>query len=99
MKGIKNIFLVLWFSANMSDKKNAKEASNIFHSIMKASVTPKKFDAEPCPKCGLLGDFIPPPQKDGKNLVVQYKCPNGHEYSKYVMLKYAKNEATRNISS
>lgn len=83
----------------MPDKKNAKEASNIFHSIMKASVTPKKFDAEPRPKCGLLGDFIPPPQKDGKNLVVQYKCPNGREYSKYVMLKYAKNEATRNISS
>jgi hypothetical protein len=24
------------------DKKNPKEASNIFHSIMKASVTPKK---------------------------------------------------------
>jgi hypothetical protein len=27
------------------DKKNSKEASNIFHSIMKASVTPpKKID-------------------------------------------------------
>lgn len=26
------------------DKKNPKEASNIFHSIMKASVTPKKTD-------------------------------------------------------
>jgi hypothetical protein len=25
------------------DKKNPKEASNIFHSIMKASVTPDKF--------------------------------------------------------
>lgn len=26
----------------MSDKKNPKEASNIFHSIMKASVKPNK---------------------------------------------------------
>ncbi len=30
----------------MSDKKNPKEASNIFHSIMKASVTPKKEGKE-----------------------------------------------------
>jgi len=28
------------------DKKNPKEASNIFHSIMKASVKPKKVDKE-----------------------------------------------------
>jgi hypothetical protein len=26
------------------DEKNPKEASNIFHSIMKVSVTPKKVD-------------------------------------------------------
>lgn len=71
----------------MADEKNPKEASNIFHSIMKASLTPKKFDAEHCPKCGLLADFIPPPAKDGRNLVVQFKCSNGHEFSKYVMLK------------
>jgi hypothetical protein len=37
------------------DKKSPKEASNIFHSIMKASVTPKKIDKaekkkEPKPK-------------------------------------------------
>jgi hypothetical protein len=69
------------------DKKTPKEASNIFHSIMKASVKPKSYDAEPCPKCGLLGEHKPPVQKDGKNLVVQFKCPNGHEYSKYVMIK------------
>jgi len=29
-----------------NDKKNPKEASNIFHSIMKASVTPPKTDKE-----------------------------------------------------
>jgi hypothetical protein len=28
------------------DKKNPKEASNIFHSIMKASVKPKKVETE-----------------------------------------------------
>lgn len=69
------------------DKKTPQEASNIFHSIMKASVKPKSFDAEPCPKCGLLGDFVPPTANDGRNLVVHFKCPNGHEYSKYVMIK------------
>ena len=54
------------------DEKNPK-ASNIFQSIMKVSVKPKSYDAEPCPKCGLLGAFIPPTEKDGKNLVVQYR--------------------------
>jgi hypothetical protein len=35
------------------DKKNPKEASNIFHSIMKAFVTPKKTDKEVvCCFCG-----------------------------------------------
>ncbi len=68
-------------------EKSQQEASNIFHSIMKAFVTPKKFDAETCPKCDLLADFVPPMAKDGKNLIVQFKCPNGHEFSKYVLLK------------
>jgi len=31
-------------------KKGAKEASNIFHSIMKASVTPKKVEKKEKPK-------------------------------------------------
>jgi hypothetical protein len=69
------------------DKKNPKEASNIFHSIMKASVKPNNFAPEKCPKCDLYGNFIPPAAKDGKNLVVQFKCANGHEFSKYVSLK------------
>ncbi len=30
----------------MADEKNPKEASNIFHSIMKASVTPNKLTDE-----------------------------------------------------
>jgi len=71
----------------MSGNKNPKEASNIFHSIMKASVTPQKFDPGKCPKCGLLADFVPPTEKDGRNLVVQFKCPNGHEFSKYITVK------------
>ena len=71
----------------MFKDKARQEASNIFHSIIKASVAPKSYDAEPCPKCGILGDFVPPVAKDGRNLVVQFKCPNGHQYSKYVMIK------------
>ena len=30
----------------MSDKKTPQEASNLFHNIMKASVTPKKTDGD-----------------------------------------------------
>jgi len=73
--------------AKQENNKSPKEASNIFHSIMKASVKPKNYDAEICPKCGLLSDFVPPTAKDGRNLVVQFKCPNGHEFSKYISLK------------
>ncbi|WP_428330459.1 hypothetical protein [Mucilaginibacter sp.] len=69
------------------DKKTHKEASNIFHSIMKASVKQDKFVPEECPKCGAMADFVPPVQKDGKNSVVHYKCPNGHEFSKYISVK------------
>ncbi len=47
-------------------EKNPKEASNIFRSIMTTSVKPKSYDAESCPKCGLLGDFIPPVEKTAK---------------------------------
>jgi len=54
---------------------------------MKASVTPKNFEAEECPKCGLPANFLPSTAKDGRNLVIQFKCPNGHEFSKYLMLK------------
>ena len=32
------------------EKKNPKEASNIFHSIMKASVTPTKKEVKDKPK-------------------------------------------------
>lgn len=55
----------------MSDKKTPKEASNIFHSIMKVTVTPKKVV---CPVCGWLGK--PVPNEPGK-----YKCKRGHEFS------------------
>jgi thiol-disulfide isomerase/thioredoxin len=70
------------------DKKSPKEASTIFHSIMKASVKSKEsYPSETCPKCDAMADFIPPVVKDGKNLVVQYKYPNGHEFSKYLQPK------------
>ncbi|MDR3695639.1 hypothetical protein [Mucilaginibacter sp.] len=42
----------------MSDEKNPKEASNIFHSIMKASVTPPK---KICLYCDLPMKLIQPP--------------------------------------
>lgn len=68
----------------MADEKNPKEASNIFHSIMKASVKPKGFDPEICPDCGLLADFVPPTEREGNNVAVHFKCPNGHKFSKYL---------------
>ncbi|MES2427037.1 MAG: hypothetical protein V4560_08680 [Bacteroidota bacterium] len=49
------------------DKKNPKEASNIFHSIMKASIKPKKVI---CPVCGADAKLI-----SDKN----YECSKGHK--------------------
>ena len=40
----------------MADKKTPQEASNIFHSIMKVTVSPKKVA---CPVCGWLGKPVP----------------------------------------
>ena len=71
----------------MRDKKVIKEASKTFQAIMTTKIPPKKYDPEPCPKCGMNGDHIPPVEKDGRNLVVQFKCPTGHRYSKYIMIK------------
>ena len=60
----------------MSDKKNPKEASNIFRSIMKAIVNPpsKKI----CLYCELPMKLVEPPVKNGKVMVSKYECPNGH---------------------
>ncbi|MDB5010505.1 MAG: hypothetical protein JWQ06_1294 [Mucilaginibacter sp.] len=51
------------------DKKTPQEASNIFHSIMKASVTPNKVK---CPVCGADAKQI-----KGKD----YECVSGHKFS------------------
>ncbi|HEY5325497.1 MAG TPA: hypothetical protein VIJ27_00725 [Mucilaginibacter sp.] len=59
----------------MADNKNPKEASNIFHSIMKASVTPPK---KICLYCDLPMKLIQPPTKMDKVMVSKYECPNGH---------------------
>jgi hypothetical protein len=56
----------------MTEQKNPKEASNIFHSIMKASVTPNKV------KCSVCGGDAKPIAPKSKT----YKCSNGHEFSK-----------------
>lgn len=53
----------------MTDKKSPKEASNIFHSIMKASVKPNKVK---CPICGADAKLI-----KGKD----YECSNGHKFT------------------
>jgi len=64
----------------MADQKNPKEASNIFHSIMKASVKPIKSSSTKCPICGADADQIPPPKREGLILIVKCKCVNGHEF-------------------
>jgi len=53
----------------MSDKKTSQEASNIFHSIMKASVTPIKAK---CPICGANAKKIN---------TEEFECVNGHKFS------------------
>ncbi len=71
----------------MRDKKRQKKGANVFQAIMTTNAPPKNYDAQPCPKCGLSSNFVPPIEKDGRNLVVQFRCPNGHQASKYVMIK------------
>jgi hypothetical protein len=53
----------------MSDQKNPKEASNIFHSIMKSSVKPIKAR---CPVCGANAKKIN---------TEEFECVNGHKFT------------------
>lgn len=53
----------------MADKKTPQEASNIFHSIMKASVKPNKVK---CHVCGV----------DAKKIKSNdYECSKGHKFT------------------
>lgn len=54
----------------MSDQKSPKEASTLFHNIMKASVTPIKAK---CPVCGANGKKIN---------TKEFECVNGHKFEK-----------------
>lgn len=71
-------------------KKSAKEASNTFHNIMKASVSNNPNQnypqVEKCPSCSLYGDFIPPPKVNGRKLILTFKCPNEHLFTKEIDL-------------
>ena len=63
------------------DKKNPKEASNIFHSIMKASVSQQPKIVK-CDVCGLAAEAEAPIAIGDNKVKVTYKCANGHEFSK-----------------
>lgn len=67
-----------FLSLIMPEKKNPKEASHIFHGIMKASVTRKKYNAEPCALNVACLVTLCPSRKRWVNLIVQFKCPNDH---------------------
>ena len=63
------------------DKKNPKEASNIFHSIMKASVSnPLPYDESECPYCGEMGKKLTQRRKGKDKMSFTYKCPNDHTF-------------------
>lgn len=62
--------------------KNPQEASNIFHSIMKASVkTENSSDTDICPQCGAKGKLMST-KREGENLILEFICLNGHPFSK-----------------
>ncbi len=46
--------------------------------------TEKNYEKEKCPEHNVVGHFIPPTQVDTKRrkLVVTFKCPRGHDYTK-----------------
>jgi len=68
-------------------KKNPKEASNIFHSIMKASVKPQNnFDIDKtCPKCGAEAK-VRGQQPRGRFLVIRLDCSCGHTFERQIPL-------------
>ena len=69
--------------------KTPQEASNIFHSIMKASVNiplPKKTYPD-CLECGEEAEEIVSNKRDGKLIIYTYKCPNGHPFTEELALK------------
>jgi len=65
-------------------KKTAREASNLFHNIMKASVTDNTAD---CPTCGLKSQYVPPTRTEGKTMYINFKCPEGHIFTKETAIK------------
>ncbi len=78
----------------MADQKNPKEASQLFHNIIKASVSPKATGAVAthgssetirCEKCGEIAKARGQ-QVRGKFLVIRYDCPNGHTFERKVPL-------------
>ncbi|MFS2190236.1 hypothetical protein ACCC92_26410 [Mucilaginibacter sp. Mucisp84] len=73
----------------MAGQKNPKEASNIFNSIIKASVNiplPKKPYPD-CLECSEEAKDIVSNKRDGKLIIYTYKCPNGHLFTEELTLK------------
>jgi len=71
------------------EEKTPKDASTIFHNIMKASVNipmPKKPYPD-CLECGEEAEEIVSNERDGKLIIYTYKCPNGHLFIEESKLK------------
>jgi hypothetical protein len=47
------------------------------------------YENEKCPEHNVVGQFIPPPKvdKQRRKLIVTFKCPEGHNYTKEFDLK------------
>jgi hypothetical protein len=74
------------------NKKSPEEASNLFHNIMKASVSQSQDNLRDgeivCPQCKKNGTFIPPTENNGDGTVTSnFKCSNGHLFKKILPIK------------
>ena len=42
---------------------------------------------EKCPHCGEKGNYVPPQRIEGRKMIVDFVCSNGHKFSKITELK------------
>ena len=78
--------------AKAAKNKSPEEASNLFHNIMKASVSQSQDNLRDgkiiCPQCKKAGRLIPPVINNGDDTVTStFECSNGHVFKKILPIK------------
>jgi hypothetical protein len=65
----------------MSDDKTLNSSDPV---IIRIGTTIKNPTVEKCPICGVLANLTANPIVQERTAVSIYKCPNGHEFNKFL---------------